>query len=228
FKPSAPKADLRPPVIIQASSQQPEPKPTPAKSQRKKRKLVMETSDKPSPARRSKSGLVTKQRKPTSSLRSVDEFVDEGIPEKVPRFDDEEADIQRAVEESLKSVYDAPLPVVIRELESGKYQLLPKFIFQRRTSTPTESSGHVKSSSLYAELGSIDSEVESDEDVLGIDAGVQNECQDGPNPGEQEEGQAGPNPGDAATSQPQSSPGVHARPNCGFFDSCRSLTLILL
>nr|GEW96455.1 hypothetical protein [Tanacetum cinerariifolium] len=175
-KPSTPKADLRPPG--------------------KKRKLVTETSDKPSPARRSKPGLVTKRRKPTSSLRSVDESVDEGIPEKEPRFDDEEADIQRPVEESLKSVYDAPRsllpPVVIREPDFGKYQPLletPKkksqtdqFIFQRRTSTPTESSGHDESSSLYDETRLIDSKVESDEDVLGIDAGVQDEGQVGPNP----------------------------------------------
>nr|GFB60403.1 histone deacetylase 14 [Tanacetum cinerariifolium] len=56
---SAPKSDLRPPVTKPASSQQPEPKPAPAKSQGKKRKLVMETSDKPSPARRSKPSLVT-------------------------------------------------------------------------------------------------------------------------------------------------------------------------
>nr|GFA45877.1 hypothetical protein [Tanacetum cinerariifolium] len=177
----------------------------------KKRKLVTKTSDKPSLARRSKPGLVTKRRKPTSSLRLADESIDEGIPKKVPRFDDEEADIQRAVEESLKSVYDAPrgpLPsVVIREPESGKYQPLPEvqrkgkekvtdeqvafdllnlqtpkkkspayqFIFQRRTSTPTGSSGHDESSSLYAKLGLTDSEVESDKDVPGIDAGVQDE-----------------------------------------------------
>nr|GEU50501.1 retrovirus-related Pol polyprotein from transposon TNT 1-94 [Tanacetum cinerariifolium] len=102
-KPSEPKADLRPPVTKLASSQKPEPKPAPAKSQGKKRKLVTETSDKPSPARRSKPGLVMKRCKPTSSLRSVDEFVDEGIPENVPRFDDEEAEVQRALEESLKS-----------------------------------------------------------------------------------------------------------------------------
>nr|GEW83281.1 hypothetical protein [Tanacetum cinerariifolium] len=186
-KPSVPKEDLRPSVTIQASSQQPEPKPAPAKSQEKKRKLVTKTSDKPSPAKRSKPGLVTKRRKPTSSLRSVDEFVDEGIPEKEPRFDDEEADVQRALEESLKVVYDAPQgslpPMVIRELESGKYQPLPKtpkkkspvdqFNFQRRTSTLTESSGHDESSSLYVELGLTDSKVKSDEDVPGIDAGVQ-------------------------------------------------------
>nr|GFA08330.1 hypothetical protein [Tanacetum cinerariifolium] len=55
---------------------------------------------------------------------------DEGIPKKEPRFDDEEADIQRAVEESLNSVHDIPrgplLPVVIREPDSGKFQPLPE------------------------------------------------------------------------------------------------------
>nr|GEU46290.1 retrovirus-related Pol polyprotein from transposon TNT 1-94 [Tanacetum cinerariifolium] len=94
-KPSAPKADLRPPVTKPASSQQPKPKPAPA-----------------------------------NSLRSIDESVDEGIPEKEPRFDDEEADIQRVVEESLKSVYDAPRgplpPMVIREPDSEKFQPLPE------------------------------------------------------------------------------------------------------
>nr|GFA40050.1 hypothetical protein [Tanacetum cinerariifolium] len=107
----------------------------------------------------------------------------QGIPKKEPRFDDEEAEVQRALEEILKSVYDAPRgplpPVVIRESE--------------RTSTPTESSGHDESSSLYAKLGLKDSEVESDEDVLGIDAGVSDEGQAGPNPGEQDEGQAAKN-----------------------------------
>nr|GEX67181.1 hypothetical protein [Tanacetum cinerariifolium] len=58
----------------------------------------------------------------------LDESVDEGIPEKEPRFNDEKADVQRELEESLKSIYDAPRgslpPVVIREPESGKYQPL--------------------------------------------------------------------------------------------------------
>nr|GEU78403.1 hypothetical protein [Tanacetum cinerariifolium] len=183
-KPSAPKANLRPPVTKSASSQQPEPKPAPAKSQGKKRKL-------------------------------------------------------RALEESLKSIYDAPrgslASVVIRELASRKYQpllevqgkgkekvtdeqvsrdlltlqtpkkksLVDQYIFQRHTSTPTGSSGHDESSSLYVELGLTDSEVESDEDVLGIDARVQ--------------GQAGPNPSDAASSQPLPLV-VHAGPNLEYMD----------
>nr|GEX37693.1 histone deacetylase 14 [Tanacetum cinerariifolium] len=181
-KPLVPKADLRPPVTKPASSQQPEPKPAPAKL-----------------------GLVTKRRKPTSSLSLVNESVAKGIPEKEPRVDDEEADVQRALEESLKSIYDAPWgslpPMVIREPDSGKYQpLLEKspadqFIFQRRTSTPTGSSGHDESSSLYAELRLTDSEVKYDEDVLGIDAGVQGEGHAGPKPDEQDKGQARPNPG---------------------------------
>nr|GEY64626.1 monodehydroascorbate reductase [Tanacetum cinerariifolium] len=126
--------------------------------------LVTETSDKPSPSRRSKLGLVTKRRKPTSSLRSVDESVDEGIPR------------------------GPLLPVVIREPESGKYQLLlevqgkskekvtdeqvaldlltlqtskkkspaDQLIFQRRTSIPIESSSQDESFLLYAELGLTD------------------------------------------------------------------------
>nr|GEX82033.1 hypothetical protein [Tanacetum cinerariifolium] len=202
-----------------------------------------------------------------------DEFVAEGIPEKEPRVDDEEADVQKALEESLKSIYDAPRgplpPVVIWEPDFGKYQPLPEvqgkgkekvtdeqvsrnlltlqtpkkksladqFIFQRRTSTPTGSSGHDESSSLYAELGLTDSEVESNEDVLGIDAGVtdesqarpnpgdQDEGQAGPNPDVQDEGQAGPNPGDAAASQPLPSSIVHARPNLEHMDLEENLKL---
>ncbi|GJY79798.1 hypothetical protein Tco_0485599 [Tanacetum coccineum] len=180
------------------------PKPTPAttepskKDQSKKRKLVKESSEAPSLAKRPK---------------AVNE----------PRFGDEEADMQKAVEESLKDVHAAhqgPLPpVVIREPESGKFQPLPEvqgkgkekvgeeqaaqvllnlqtpmkkspadqFIFQRRTPAPTEPSGHEESSSLYAELGLTDSETESDDDVSPEI-----------NPEAQDEGQAGPNPANLA------------------------------
>nr|GEW04956.1 hypothetical protein [Tanacetum cinerariifolium] len=183
----------------------------------------------------------------------------EDVPEKEPRFDDEEADVQRALKERLKSMYDVPRgplpPVVIREPESGKYQPLPEvprkgkekvtgeqvsrdlltlqmpkkkspadqYIFQRRTSTPTRSSGHDESLSLYAELGLTDNEEESKEDVSGADAGGQGKGQAGPDPGAQDEGQArsnrdeqakgqaGPDPGNAEASQPMPSPVVHVR-----------------
>nr|GEZ57748.1 histone deacetylase 14 [Tanacetum cinerariifolium] len=129
-KPTAPKADPRPPVSKPASTKQPEPKPAPAKTQGKKRKLTTELSDKPSKAKKSRPGSISKRRKLISSLRSVDESVAEDVPEKELRVDDEEADVQRALEESLKSMYDVPRsplpPVVIREHESGKYQPLPE------------------------------------------------------------------------------------------------------
>ncbi|GKG54807.1 hypothetical protein Tco_0562794, partial [Tanacetum coccineum] len=58
---------------------------------------------------------------------------------------------------------------------------------------PTESSAHVESPSIDAELNLTDSEIESDVEASKINAGSQDEDQAGPNPGEQDEGQAGPN-----------------------------------
>nr|GEY50555.1 hypothetical protein [Tanacetum cinerariifolium] len=142
---------------------------------------IQEISDQPSLARKSNPGLVSKRRKPISSLRSVDESVAKGIPEKEPSVDNEEAGVHRALEESLKSAGKGKEKVTDEQVARDLLTLqMPKknspadqYIFQRHTSTPTGSSGHDESSSLYVELGLIDSKVESDEDVLGIDAGVQ-------------------------------------------------------
>ncbi|GKF48298.1 hypothetical protein Tco_0141549, partial [Tanacetum coccineum] len=195
------------------------PKPTPAttepskKDQSKKRKLVKESSEAPSPAKRPKA-------------------------DKEPVYGDEEDDTQRAIKESLKEVHDAHRgllpPVVFREPGFGKFQPLPdvqgkgkekvsdeqvaldlltlqtlkkkspaeQYIFQRRSSAPTEPS------------------------VPGIDAGDQEEGQAGPNPGIQDEGQAGSNLGDAVVSQPQSSHAVHAGPNREHMDFEVTDTLI--
>ncbi|GJY67709.1 hypothetical protein Tco_0470691 [Tanacetum coccineum] len=160
-KPLAPKAATK------------KPKPAPAKPRENKRKLVTKTTEAPSLAKRSKA-------------------------ENEPKIGDEEADLQKAVEESLNEVHSArqgPLPpVVIREPESGKFQPLPevqgkgKEEVRRRTSTQTEPTGHDESSSLYAELGLTDNEMDSDEEVSGIVARVQDEGQARPNPGEHDKG----------------------------------------
>ncbi|GKC35934.1 hypothetical protein Tco_1048318, partial [Tanacetum coccineum] len=150
------------------------PKPVPAKPKEKKRKLVTETSEATSPAKRSKAGKVAKKRMKKSSPRLVDEFVDEGVLENEPRIDSKE-----------KSPAE-------------------HYIFQRRTPAPTEHSCHEESSSLYAELGLSDSDTESDKEMPPVvTSGAQDEGQAGPNPGIQDEGQAGPNPGDDAAPQPQ-------------------------
>nr|GEY49712.1 hypothetical protein [Tanacetum cinerariifolium] len=204
-KPLAPKADPRPPVTKSASSQQTKPKPAPAKSKGKKRKLVTETSDKPSSARRSNPGLE-------------------------PRFNDEEADVQRALEECLKSIFDAPrgplLTVVIREPESGKYQPLLEVQGKGKEKVTNEQVFlNLLTLQTPKKKSLADYEVEFDEDVLRIDAGVpdeghagqnpgdQDKGQAGPNPDEQDEGHTGPNPGDTATSQPLPSLVIHAGPN---------------
>nr|GEU51213.1 hypothetical protein [Tanacetum cinerariifolium] len=98
---------------------------------------------------------------------------------KAPPRPSVDADMQRALEESLKSMYDVPRgplpPVVIREPESAKYQPLPEVPEKGKTK--------------------LDSEEESEKVVPGADAGGQGEGQAGPDPGAQAEGQAGPDPG---------------------------------
>ncbi|GKA96392.1 retrovirus-related pol polyprotein from transposon TNT 1-94 [Tanacetum coccineum] len=116
------------------ATQPPKPKPTPTQPSKavseKKQKLVKETPDEPSPAKRSKGGLVGKRRKPKSPLKLVDERSDEGIPIEDPAHTDEEADLQRALELSLKEqaerTQEPARPVVLREPDSGKYQPLPE------------------------------------------------------------------------------------------------------
>ncbi|GKA60804.1 hypothetical protein Tco_0760211, partial [Tanacetum coccineum] len=64
-----------------------------------------------------------------------------------------------------------------------------QYIFQRRTSAPTQPSGHDESSSLYAELGLTESDTELDEEVPPVvKSGAPDEGQAGPNPGIQDEG----------------------------------------
>ncbi|GKD77436.1 hypothetical protein Tco_1340057 [Tanacetum coccineum] len=143
----------------------------------------------------------------------IDEVVDEGVPDKELLYGDKEADTQRAIKESLKEgkgkekVGVEQAAQVLLNLQTPKKKShVDQYIFQRRTSTQTELSGHDESSSLYAELGLTDSEMESDEEVLlVIQSGAQDEGQARPNPGIHDEGQTGSNPGDAIVSQHQSS-----------------------
>nr|GEW68187.1 retrovirus-related Pol polyprotein from transposon TNT 1-94 [Tanacetum cinerariifolium] len=127
-KSTAPKAPPRPSVSKPVTSTQPEPKSAPAKTQGKKRKPTTEMSDKPSKATKSRHSFVSKQRKPISTQKSMDESVAEDVPAKEAHVNAEEADMQKALEESMKSMYDVPRgplpPVVIREPESEKYQPL--------------------------------------------------------------------------------------------------------
>nr|GEU93770.1 hypothetical protein [Tanacetum cinerariifolium] len=134
-KPSAPKA----PKVTKHADPKPTsfqpPKPTLAptepskKDQGNKHKLVKEASYTPSYAKRSKAGKVTKKRMPKSPLQLVDEFVDEDVPGKEHAYDNEEANLQWAL-----------------ELNTPKNKShVDQFIFQRRTLMPTEPFGHAES-----------------------------------------------------------------------------------
>nr|GEX19029.1 ribonuclease H-like domain, reverse transcriptase, RNA-dependent DNA polymerase [Tanacetum cinerariifolium] len=120
-----------------------------------------------------------------TSPRLVDEFVNEGIPEREPRFNDEEADMQREVEKILKSVHNAhrgPLPPVTPK----KMSTAEQYIFQRCTPTQTEPLCHVESPSIYAKPGMTDSDTESNKEVpLVVKIRAQDEGHAGPNPGVQ-------------------------------------------
>nr|GEV37333.1 retrovirus-related Pol polyprotein from transposon TNT 1-94 [Tanacetum cinerariifolium] len=205
-KPTAPKADPRPQVSKPALSKQTKPKPALAKTHGKKRKL------------------------PTSSLRSMDESVAKDIPEKEPRVNDEEADVQRALEERLKSIYNVPQgplpPVVIREPESKKYQPLPEVPGKGKEKVTKEQVAHdlltlqtpkkksllIDTSFKGAPLHLLDppAMMNLHHYMLNLDGqtvrrNLMRMCQ-----GLKREFKVGPNPGDAKASQPLPSPVGHA------------------
>ncbi|GKC36914.1 retrovirus-related pol polyprotein from transposon TNT 1-94 [Tanacetum coccineum] len=73
-----------------------------------------------------------KQIKPSTpkAAKLVDEFVDEGVPEKEPVYGDEEANLQQALELSLKDqgeqTQGPPRPMVFKEPDFRRFQPLPE------------------------------------------------------------------------------------------------------
>ncbi|GKB06057.1 retrovirus-related pol polyprotein from transposon TNT 1-94, partial [Tanacetum coccineum] len=237
-----------------ASSQPPKPTPTPTESskkdQGKKRKLVMESTDAPSPAKRSKAGKVTKKRMPKSSLQLVDEVVDEGVPEKEPAHDDEEANLQRALELSLKEqgerTQGPARPVVIREPDSGrihasrglgngkkrfaKEQVASRSSHSYTTSSPKNPADQFifqrrtpmpTEPSEHADSPSLDAE------LALTDSETESE-EEVPviKAGDQDEGQAGPNPGEQDEGQAGSNPGdaAESQPQPSHVENLKLLT----
>nr|GEY11945.1 hypothetical protein [Tanacetum cinerariifolium] len=211
-KSTVPKAPPRPLVSTLVTLAQPAPTSAPVKPQEKKRKPTTETSDKLTKAKKSKYGFVGKK----CSLKNVVESVAEDKPAKEPQVVVEDVDLQKALEESMKSMYDVPRgplpPVVIREPESGKYQLLPEVPGKGKEKVTEEQVAHdllslqkpKKKSSVdqyifqrraskptgssrhdespYVVLRQSDSEQESKKVVLGADERGQDEGQAGPDP----------------------------------------------
>nr|GFB30131.1 hypothetical protein [Tanacetum cinerariifolium] len=200
-----------PSVSIPVTSAPPAPTSAPANPQEKKRKQATETSDKPPKAKKSKYSRVSKIR----SLKSVAASKAEDVPAVEPQVVAEDADLQKALEESMKTAYALPTgplpPVVIREPESGKYQPLPEVPEKGKAKVTEEQVAHDllslqkhkkkslvdqyifittgssrQNEPLYAKL----EQSEREESVKGVpEAGTQERSQG------KDEGQAGPDPG---------------------------------
>ncbi|GJY95336.1 retrovirus-related pol polyprotein from transposon TNT 1-94 [Tanacetum coccineum] len=218
------------------ATQPPIPKPAPTQPSKavseKKRKLVKETPDEPSPAKRSKGGLVTKKRKPKSPLKLVDEPSNEGVPVEEPAYNEEDADLERALELSLMEqgaqTQGPARPVVIREPESGRIQPLPEVQGKGKEKVVEEQAAHdlltlqtptkksladqfifqrrppmPTESSAHAESPSMDAELNLTDSETESDVEASKI-----NAGSQDEGQAGPNPGEQDEGQAGPNPGT--------------------
>ncbi|GJW48379.1 putative reverse transcriptase domain-containing protein [Tanacetum coccineum] len=217
------------------ATQPPIPKPAPTQPSKavseKKRKLVKETPDEPSPAKRSKAGLVTKKRKPKSPLKLVDEPSNEGVSVEEPVYNEEDADLERALELSLMEqgaqTQGPARPVVIREPESRRIQPLPEVQVKGKEKVIEEQAAHdlltlqtpMKKSLVDQFIFQRRPPMPTESSAhAGPNPGEQDEGQDGLNPSTLNEGQAGSNPGDTAGSQPPPSHVVHAGPNLEHMD----------
>nr|GEV91326.1 hypothetical protein [Tanacetum cinerariifolium] len=164
---------------------------------------------------------------PAKTQGKKHESVAEGIREKELSVDDEGADVQRALEEILKSIYDVPWgplpPVVIKEPESGKYQpllevqgkgkekVIEEQVARDLLTLQTPKKKSPTDQYIFQRRTSAPTGFYGHDKSLSLYAklGLM-DSKAGPNPDKQAEGHAGPNPGDAEASQPPPSPVVHA------------------
>nr|GEZ23907.1 hypothetical protein [Tanacetum cinerariifolium] len=171
----------------------------PAKPARKPQSTALKAPTMPSIS----SPVTSTQPAPTlsrGSPKSVGESEAEEVPDEEPQVAEEDADFQKAMEESMKDAYALPkgplLPVVIREPELGKYQPLPE--------VPGKGKAKVSEEQVAHDLLNPNAQ---DEGQTGSDTAAQAEGQARSNPDETSEGQAGSNPDESSKGQ--------ARPDLG-------------
>ncbi|GKA83316.1 retrovirus-related pol polyprotein from transposon TNT 1-94 [Tanacetum coccineum] len=199
--------------------------------QGKKRKLVKETSYVPSPAKRSKAGKVAKKCVPKSPLKLIDKPSDEGVRVEEPAYNEEEVNLQWALELSLKEQGERTQGparlVVLREPDSGRIQPLlevqgkgkEKVVNEQAAQdlltlqTPKKKSPSDQfifqrrtlmptEASGHAESPSLDVELALADSEMESDNEVPKI-----NTGDQDESKAGPKPGDQDEDQARSNPG---------------------
>ncbi|GJW48844.1 retrovirus-related pol polyprotein from transposon TNT 1-94 [Tanacetum coccineum] len=227
------KADDKTPKPTSSQPSKPTPIPTEPsqKDQGKKCKLVKETSDVQSFAKRSKAGKVTKKRVPNSPLKLIDEPIDEGVRVEESAYNEEEANLQQALELTLKEqgeqTQGPARPVVLREPDFGRIQPLPDVQGKGKEKVVNEQAAHdlltlqtlkkkshadkfifqsrtpmpIKASG-HAESPSLDAKLA----LTDSETESNNEVPK-INTGDQDEGQTGPNPGNQDEGQAGPNPG---------------------
>nr|GFC20075.1 hypothetical protein [Tanacetum cinerariifolium] len=169
---TAQKAPPKPSISSPVASTQPAPTSALAKSQENKCKHATGTTNKPAKAKRIKRSISRKTCQPRSSPKSIGMLEAEEVPAEEPQVADEDADYQKAMEESMKDAY----------------------------ALPKDSEEESKKIVLKAEKGGQDEGQAGpdpdaqDEDQTRPDAGAQAEGHVRSNPDETSEGQAGSNP----------------------------------
>nr|GFC70673.1 hypothetical protein [Tanacetum cinerariifolium] len=167
-----------------------------------------------------------------SSPKSVGASEAKEVPAEEPQVTEEDANFQKAIEESMKDAYALPKgslpPVVIREPESGKYQPLPEVPGKGKAKVPEEQVAHdllslqkhkktspadqyifqrrvsepTASSFLDVSPYEVLGQSDSEEESEKVVLEVEK--------GSQDEGQAGPNPNAQAEGQSGSDTGAQA------------------
>nr|GEV76985.1 reverse transcriptase domain-containing protein [Tanacetum cinerariifolium] len=213
------------PKAAKATKPASDPKPKPASTQppkavpEKKRKLVQETPDEPSSVKRSKGGIVRKIRMPMSSLKLVDEPSPEDVPVEEPAYNEEEANLQRDLDLSLKEqaerTHGPAHLMIIREPDCERFQPLPEVQGKGKEKVVEEQAAHdlltlhnPKNKSLvdqfiFQRRTPMPAEASGPAESPSLDAKLaltdsETESDDEApkiNTGDQDEGQAGPNSG---------------------------------
>nr|GEV52986.1 integrase, catalytic region, zinc finger, CCHC-type, peptidase aspartic, catalytic [Tanacetum cinerariifolium] len=158
------------------------------------------------------------------TLKYVAESVDKDAPSKEPQVAAEDVDLQKALEESVKSIYDVPRgqlpPVVIREPGSEKYQPLPEVSRKGKAKVTEEKVAYdllslqkpkkkspedqyIFQRRTSTPIGSFrhDESLHARLDQTGPDPGAQAEGLTRPDAGTQDEGQVGSNPEEQSEGQ---------------------------
>ncbi|GKF03704.1 retrovirus-related pol polyprotein from transposon TNT 1-94, partial [Tanacetum coccineum] len=170
------------------------------------------------------------QLNPPRKTKLVDEDVDEGVPEKEPAHDDEEANLQRALELSLKEqgerTHGLAHPVVIREPNSGRIQPLLELQGKGKEMVAEEQAAHnlftlqtpkpknLADQFIFQRRTPIPTEPSKHADSPSLDAELaltdsETESEEEVHvikAGDQDEGHAGPNPGEQDEGQAGSNP----------------------